>query len=290
MCVTVTTAPGRVSSIFALLCRIMPGVMARISTAFRICSTLICVSILVPAQITAANPCLAIEKGKHYEAEQLNTTIKKVFFDDRSLRIDCDNGTFIVSSAPKWDVCIFNTGSKRFYRTTEAKFRSRWVSFPATPMPVMPASSQLSIKHSISKGMNVTTISAKVHEEKIDANEVFFARHDGQKNVVFDQYIYTVADDSYPPQVCHILQDLYRCPVDDRFPLQFLRKVQNSRLFRMALRTNSFKIVSGAVSAQEPVGYTPSKDPESVWFGPGQRQTVESGLTDLFGERKEKGK
>jgi len=263
----------------------MPGVMAPISTTFRTGSALACLAFVATSLI----PCGAVVKGKHCEVEQLNGTIKTVLFDDRSVRINCENSTVFVSSAPKWDVCIFNTASKRIYRTTEAKFRLRWVSFPASPMPIMPAPSLQNIKHSTMNGMHVTTISARVHEEKIDPNEVFFARHDGQKNLVFDQYIYTVCDAACPPQVSHIVQDLYRCPVDDRFPLHFLRKVEKSKIFRMGLRTNSFKLVDGSVPAQEPVGYTVCKDPESVWFGPGQRQTVETGLTDLFGEHKEKG-
>jgi len=234
-------------------------------------------------------PACALPPGKHYEVLQLNDNIKRVQFDAKSLRIACLNGVVIVSRAPDWNVCMFNTSSRRMYRTTEKYFRDRWVSFPASAMPVLPPASERRLKLSSLNEFKVVTMTCPVNVElPMAATEIFFAsdKTRAKKSTFIDQYVYSVCEGDFPPQVCHILQDLYRVPVDDRFPLHFLRHIKDSKIFRMGLRTNSFKIVDGKVDAKEPVAYQVCKDPESVFFDSTARQTVESGVDVLLGEPK----
>jgi len=218
---------------------------------------------------------------------QLNDNIKRVQFDAKSLRITCPSGVVIVSHAPDWNVCMFNTTSRRIYRTTEKYFRDRWVSFPASAMPVLPPESQRRLKLSSLSGFKVVTMTCPVNVElPMAATEIFFAsdKTRAKRSTFIDQYVYSVCEGDFPPPVGHILQDLYRVPVDDRFPLHFLRHIKDSKIFRMGLRTNSFKVVDGKVDVKEPGSYQVCKDPESVYFDSAARQTVESGVDALLGE------
>jgi hypothetical protein len=232
----------------------------------------------------------ALEPGKHYELRQSTWTPAISLFDDNSLRITFNKKLVLLSHGPDWQICILNPTSKRKYKTTEAGFKGRYLYYISPPMPVLASSAQK--RHEMTFGRNVTTISCSTHDEAMaDPNELFFRTGQREKQIFYDEYIYTVCDDTFPIPVCHILQDLFRVPTDSHLPLRFYARQQGQQNhYESRLFTNALTIRDGPIDTTEPADYKLCQDPDSVCHDQSTRDDVESGLSILLGDDKKPSK
>ncbi len=225
---------------------------------------------------------LAIEP-KHYEVEQTGAVTVHVEFDAHSLRAFFPkNQAVLVSSSPEWKICLFNRSSKRIYRMTESTFRDKWVFYPPTfSIPVM--TPPLQIRSSMLFGVHVLQTRCGAHEEAEDPYDLMFASKASRRPLFYDEYRYTVGKCNSPIEVNHIMQDIFRLPVSDYFPLEFLEKKQG-RIddFHTRLKTESLVLKPGLVDTKEPGDYELRQDPNSVWLGASIRAGVENSIQNLF--------
>jgi hypothetical protein len=66
--------------------------------------------------------------------------------------------------------------------------------------------------------------------------------------------------------VCHILQDLYRVPVDSHLPLAFRFRFQGDQALTIKVRTEALALRKGQIDASEPSGYKLFQDTRSVYL------------------------
>jgi hypothetical protein len=220
-------------------------------------------SIVTPSQMPAAS---AVERGKYYELHLRSNQGKQcAIFDDKSLKVQLSESVILLSHAPDWQVCLLNTAGKCKYKTSEQNFRNKYFWLTTEPVPVLKP--PVRRKHGLLFGLNATEMSCSAHDEvRPNFDDVYYRTKTPSKDrtKVCIEYRYTVCDCNCPIQVCHILQDLYRLPVDPHLPLAFRSRFQGDQALMTRVKTESLALRKGQIDASEPPGYKLLNDPQFV--------------------------
>jgi hypothetical protein len=228
-------------------------------------------------------PALALEPGKHYELDQLgrDPPATHTLFDGTSFRTTFTNKVVLLSHAPEWQICLYNPVSKRIYKTTEANFRKQGLHYASIPTPVLKP--PLLKRHYMFHDLHITETSCIAHDEEQNLADIWFrnSTQNGSTTII-DKYRYAVVDGNWPISACHILQDIYRLPVDSHLPLDFVAHSLERNSFTVRLRTASVAIKEGRIDVREPTDCKVCFDAMSVWVSPGERGNFEAAAKELL--------
>jgi len=231
--------------------------------------------------------------GLHYQliqgSHETDDTVT-VSFNQTALRMVWPNRHLVlVAKAPKWKVAIFNETTKRKYLPTDRQlFEFGLQSSDPIPRLLPPLQEQKKIDNNVS----VTAIDANAGKVVVDDDDMeqFFqsneARHPTQYVL---SYHYIVWNEAVPEAVSHIMQCVYRTPLNPHVPL-YLRRTISDGTRRYELSTKQVGKEPGPVNAEEPVGYTVTHDPGPVVMGDNSDEVTKIGQQWYAGDTKAAGK
>jgi len=255
-------------------------------------TTAVCALILWLVIGPAAH-CAGNKAGLHYQLTQNSSETEDtvtVSFNQTALRMAWPKHHMVlVSKAPKWKVVIFNETTRRKYLPTPEQLLEFGLrSYDAVPHLFPP----IREKKEIQNNLSVTAIDANAGREEVNDDDVeqYFQtqkfRHPTQYVL---SYHYIVWNETVPAAVSHIMQCVYRTPLNPHLPLYFRRTVSDGKR-HYQLSTNHIEKQPGLVNAEEPVGYTVTHDPGPVVMGDQSEDVTNIGQQWFAGGTKAPGK
>jgi hypothetical protein len=229
-----------------------------------VATTLLTSECVVPLGATAAKP------PTHYEALADNGWLHSaISFDDVSLRITSPNKTVLVSSAPKWQIYLFNPAKKLMYETTEEHLRTGAL-FKMQPLPIL--TPPINETPSKTFGLSTKLLACDAKGQEVwgmnDAINVFFKTRPTSQPAKYEQLMYTVWNGKAPLQVCHIVEGIYRLPEYPQLPIRFLFTISGEHRVSCAFAMRNLIRKDGKVDSQKPAGYKLCKTAEELLIEP----------------------
>jgi len=229
----------------------------------------VCAIILWLAVGTAAR-CASDKTSSHYQLTQNSPETEDtvtVSCNQTALRMVWPKHHMVlVAKAPKWKVVIYNETTKRKYLpTSEQLFEFGLRSSDPVPRMLAP----ITEKKKVDNNLSVTAIEANAGRVEVsddDVEQYFQTQEMRHPTQYVLSYHYIVWNETVPEAVSHIMQCVYRTPLNPHLPL-YLRRTISDGTRRYELSTNKVEKQPGPVNAEEPVGYTITHDPGPVIMG-----------------------